>query len=611
MLSLVRALGHKDIKDSIIEDDLEESDQQAVFFDLYNRAMIVYTGSSVMWIHASIIAFSFVTIWSMTRTHNLETRNILHAYSDELYCIGCSCLFGLAGGLVSWIFLPMRWYNGGILIALLLFVPSIVLGRMYGQGKVASMPHSSPIMRMIGCIMSYLTLAVPLILLQLNSAFIFCLWSLAMSCSMWVYYFGKGLESRLILFFLSSPKQLDSCLQQVPPISPLPSFLTAEFMYSLSLIPMMLVYHRMGHTLLEVLIPLLGKSGTVVPADLVVSLVLALLLSTYLGLLTVHEVKTKVSNSRLWKVILLIVFSHWCVANWGISYGIHHPKRLWIYNVERRYQYKSGSPSPKIPNLGISDFPREHKITTKNGKTYESVGDRGLYVLGFDTQGLKPIEPFITDFANDNALGNHPFQVYQNLARCNVDNGECYRLFPWYFPVADALRDAVYIPISAPQNISNSQNFEMLINEHNIDDGKRILEIELLGPSHINLVLQETFPGKQVSRWYLNESPQESRDNDLKVESIVEKLTKPDPMRSEGIYIMEIGFGLCSAMRQPCKKTIWLELIGREPLHVVSYGHYVDQLSDETISKFIDCLPTWSKGAEWTKFPSILIAETA
>ena len=45
-------------------------------------------------------------------------------------------------------------------------------------------------------------------------------------------------------------------------------------------------------------------------------------------------------------------------------------------------------------------------------------------------------------------------------------------------------------------------------------------------------------------------------------------------------------------------------------IDIAAYGHYIDVAPSHEIETFIQQLPDWSKGAEWTKFPSYLIKDT-
>jgi hypothetical protein len=187
-----------------------------------------------------------------------------------------------------------------------------------------------------------------------------------------------------------------------------------------------------------------------------------------------------------------------------------------------------------------------------------------------------------------------------------------------------------------------------------------LLAITISGPSHVHIVLRESEPGQLITRWFLDEealSPSPSNSVSLSLagslsvsgshpkytsvphgqiptispsllREVQSRLIAPSPLRSEGLRVMEVGFGLCAAHRERCQKRIWVEVEknnnvnakmdkgkgkgkGQQgSLEVITYGHYVDQTDDALLQSFVDLLPIWAKGAEWTKFPSILISET-
>jgi hypothetical protein len=45
-------------------------------------------------------------------------------------------------------------------------------------------------------------------------------------------------------------------------------------------------------------------------------------------------------------------------------------------------------------------------------------------------------------------------------------------------------------------------------------------------------------------------------------------------------------------------------------IEVIAYGHFVETQSSK-LEVFAGYLPEWSQGAEWTKFPSVLISDVA
>ncbi|KAJ1426252.1 hypothetical protein B484DRAFT_419996 [Ochromonadaceae sp. CCMP2298] len=89
------------------------------------------------------------------------------------------------------------------------------------------------------------------------------------------------------------------------------------------------------------------------------------------------------------------------------------------------------------------------------------------------------------------------------------------------------------------------------------------------------------------------------------------------PVRTEGIHYLSLGFGLCSGsagetgidpVSEVCEKRLFL-LVQGGAVQVGAYGHYTSPEAGG--SKELDLLqgllPDWSKGAEWTNFPSMIV----
>ena len=110
------------------------------------------------------------------------------------------------------------------------------------------------------------------------------------------------------------------------------------------------------------------------------------------------------------------------------------PKRLWVHHVQR-------------------------DLTGLGGGT-----DSGLWLVGFDGSGLDALKPPPYSLQDTGSAWLHDSN-YQNLRggegerrrdwrvapngrgfNCDINSGECYIYWPYFFPVAEALLDSLYIP---------------------------------------------------------------------------------------------------------------------------------------------------------------------
>lgn len=673
-------------------------DENAVFFDLFFFKLILYSGSTVYYVHSLLILYGIsVVYYLMRQSRGRITSSILfNGIRDELLVQGGITVIAALYGLFLTAFLPMRWYDGGMFIALVEFLPFTIFVTVWVRGWMTdrSKAYSNPILRQLSILSFWIFSASVCLVLGIMSGFIPCLWIFFISTASLVYWFvkkaevesyrserGGGRSSNALKRDSkkddeddhdnnkgkkgSTDDDLDLCFtneginwsSQSEGIS---SYLmSAEFWYLLILSPKILLTHRYYDATLTMLIPLFGKTGSAVPSDLAMAATIAFFVTSASAAVLANDLKTRLTKRSVYigqGIVLLTLF----YLLWNTSaYSDQRPKRLWIQHVHREYR-----------NIPLSD--RKHytsllSATTSSPSSSKShdVSDYGLWVIAFDSQGFNPIQKYINQFLHlhhpqeNNHEGGKNFQKVS----CDVSNGDCYMQFPWYFPVADALRDSYYLATNEPPQIPKDQQFHLYVSSHPLTTTKtRLIEIVLIGPSHIHLVLRNSpQSGKTTTktikdrlvRWHLNESLpsttepidevirqyEEANNRNKKkpvytpnqLEGIIKRLEKESisPLRSENIFFFEIGFGLCP--KHYCMKRLYVEVQGDDPIDVVTYGHYVeetrlqgkrvkknesvegggeeDESVNDAIDSFVDVLPTWSKGAEWTKFPSYLVVE--
>ena len=81
------------------------------------------------------------------------------------------------------------------------------------------------------------------------------------------------------------------------------------------------------------------------------------------------------------------------------------------------------------------------------------------------------------------------------------------------------------------------------------------------------------------------------------------------PARAEGIFYLQIGFGLCPA--SVCTKVLRLKVKGAEPVEFSAYSHCVDTWdADPPLQQLHRSLPKWSQNAYFTQFPSMLVSKS-
>mgnify|MGYP005993316621 CR=1 FL=1 len=717
----------------------DNADQYSVFFDFLGYILISYTGIYVTIIHTLITIVGIVVVFLLSRTiNNWSYMKLYYIIRAEIYCFFVPVLITSVYGLLVFLLAPMRWYEGGISIALLLYVPITILSILYIRGNMSMTVLNTPYIRILaGLIFPWLIFLIIGIYFQLMSVYACCLWIISVTMSIIIYNFIK-----LYIINYSTPPNW--------------YLYSAECIYILSYIPMLLQWAEISRLFLTMTIPLLGKSGTVVPTDPALGALIALLISAPASFIFAHEISRPIIyKSTLKKCIIgIVVILVLCTV--GLRpYSAQHPKRLWIQHIQRsfikRYQYSTvginqntiggrvrlgigiadmvdtGSAESRVRlGIGIADMvdtgSAESRVTTASGiatidtfrdgdkyipgrttpSTYnnnvyipnsiitnsinsfypsttaiamgtETTTDCGLWILGFDEQGLAPLEKL--GITRLDGRYSHT---------CNVWDGDCYLKFPWYFSVSEVLRNNYYIPTACPVGMKSAELLKIHLYNHilsqpvinNIQSMAtsdhalyhlRLVRISLQGPAHMHMILRDNALQQRIVRWYIPSTSTSAATSTAtetttyttntattstiphtyssteKLEQETDQLilyttmsstgditsvttdrttiphtdtihtlymVPPPPKRSEGLHYLSIGFGLCSHI-DGCQQDIYLLIKGYEPVQIAAYGHYTDEKHDTIeITELLKELPDWSRGAEWTKFPSLFIQDS-
>lgn len=595
-------------------------DELGVFFDLWGMYFVAYTGGNVTIIHTFVAIVGFAVVALLARTvNNLSWSKLGRIMYTELYCYLAPVVVTALVGCVLYFLAPMRWYDGGIGVAMLIYGPPAVLTILYTRGQASETVLNTPEIRLIaGLLWPWLSLLVLGVLFQVMSVYACCLWIGTATVSIGVH--------SVIKYYVLRHSQ--------PPARYLCS---AECFYLLSMAPMLLLWAQVIRLFLVMTVPLLGKSGTVVPSDPAVGALIALLLSGPASLVLAHELTRPVISKqqlRNWLATIAAILLFALV--FLRPYSADRPKRLWIQHVKRTLiTHPATAPALHQPgDSGVSS----------------STTECGLWVLGFDEQGMTPLESLGVSRLD----GRH-----KGTAACSVWDGDCYLQLPWYFSVSEALRDWHFIPAECPEGIAPREELKLTLSSAHLppssegaSGGKvklRVVKVQLRGPSHMHLVLRDGAQGARLRRWYIpnhregqlggvaplpTEQAARAAQDVLRVKATIdaadrtltgvttvaiESLSAQDqvlhfvptpPARAEGVHFLSVGFGLCS-VSEGCLQDVYLLVEGDAPIEVAAYGHYTDQKEDTAeIKALLQDLPEWSKGAEWTKFPSLLVRDS-
>lgn len=443
-----------------------------------------------------------------------------------------------------------------------------------------------------------LLIATPI---QHKGAYMFMIWAIFGSINLcWRMWFNKSRSiADLKLRGQLTPGQL----------------LMVEVISALILVPSVLFWFRYTRSTLELFVPMLGKTGTFLNGDATVGLLMSFFLGGFCRLPLVHFRSMKAFDDymtvnfdsttrnvkKLAATVILGTFLY--LAVFSSSYSLSRPKRLWIHHLER----------------DLSGL--------KEGK------DSGVWVVGFDGQGLAPLlaqkgrldgrhytSSFRGTWLTPRSEGSEPIMTpvdYTHHGKgfnCAVMDGECYIYWPYYFPVAEALRESFYLPAAPPKLIGSgieesNREFSLTATAKSsaVPAGStRRISIMLTGPAHQMLIIRDRYGGSRVLRWGFIQTTSLAMHPNFREQDI--PLRKAPVPRPDGVYYIQIGFGICQGS---CAFRMELEVENDEKVEISAYGHYVLARNTPELIGLTAELPAWSVGAEWTYFVSKVIATSA
>ncbi|XP_044876422.1 endoplasmic reticulum metallopeptidase 1 isoform X2 [Mauremys mutica] len=219
-------------------------------------------------------------------------------------------------------------------------------------------------------------------------------------------------------------------------------------------------------TIFEMFIPIMGRSGTEIPPDVVLAAFIlssTVILSSYFLnfiYLAKSTKKTLITLTTVFGVTLILVCS-----------GVFFP-------------YSSDSTNPKPKRVFLQHVSR--RFYGLNGNLVKS--DSGIWINGLDYAGISHITPHIPEL-ND-------------TIRTNCEDKAPLCGFPWILPVHFLLRKNWYLP-AAEISPTNPVHFKLLAKEKMPWDSTK-LTFEVSGPSHMSLYIRP-HEGSTLSSWSLGD----------------------------------------------------------------------------------------------------------
>ncbi|XP_053558534.1 endoplasmic reticulum metallopeptidase 1 [Bombina bombina] len=442
----------------LLADSSEFRHGNMVFFDVCGLFVLSYparVGTIINYIIATLAAF---VLWKKITKHRRGGTN----YAKDL-------LFGVLITLMSWISALVTVLIIAVLVsltgnALSWYTHFYVSISLYGTAALAKLilvhtmarnfffsNTSSQYLVDLFFDVAILTWCIPLALFTnsgLCSAYFFALWvifPLLTKLFIQQEFIQQGLSYRFIVLYLLG--------------------LFIPYLHTM--------YHIWA--VFEMFTPILGRSGTEIPPDVVLASLIAactiIMTSYFISFIYISR-----STKQILISLALISFVTFCLVCTGLF-----------------FPYSSRIESPKPKRIFLQHTARTfHNL---NGDVVKR--DSGIWINGFDYTGLSHITTHMPEL-NDSVR-----------APCD-DAPFCG--FPWYFPVHFLIRKNWYLP-APPAPLSEHTKFTLLSREDMAWDSTR-LTFEVKGPSHMTFYVRP-HKGTVLSSWSLGDGiPVESNGGD-------------------------------------------------------------------------------------------------
>ncbi|KAL4114456.1 hypothetical protein PRIC2_014393 [Phytophthora ramorum] len=296
-------------------------------------------------------------------------------------------------------------------------------------------------------------------------------------------------------------------------------------------------------------IPLLGRSGPVVPPDIVLSLLMCIILVimvSYSGRVFCFLPVKQLKLVRNVCIITTVVSTAY--ASIRNPYSDICPKRIMLQHVER---------DVILPNGDIQS-------------------DSGLWVNSLDFRGPDPIKSYLASTQwKDARMQVAPEEL--------TEQAEVYGHMPWSLPVKHMLPEdkSWYLPAAAPAFPIDTQKakLEVLSSTYSEETDRRKIHFVFTGPSHMNLFIDAK--KTKLTSWSMGNG------------------VSGPVIEAEDAYILQFCSGTV-----PSSYHFWIEAESKKPIDVAFVGHFLEVTTPE-MKEFNDALPSWTVVASavstWTK----------
>ncbi|KDO33233.1 hypothetical protein SPRG_02043 [Saprolegnia parasitica CBS 223.65] len=476
-----------------------------IFFDVFGYRTLTLSTDTSARIHAALAISTLLYVSAVSQT---TWRDKLHALRLLLRLSLAGLVTGLLVAAVLCLYAPMSWFASPT-TRLWVFVFPVAAGFLH------QLPSDAR------------SLVAPLVEAQS------LMWLVAMALPMW----ARGIQSiYLVMTWVVCPLLAQVVAQSLPHgYAP-----RAHAALLLAGIAVPLLHSVQIYIVaLQVFIPIMGRAGTSLPSDLVIALLVALLSLLTLSALTpvlcfVRPRHTAHAKTAAIALTLLYVFVA-CVSN---PYSTECPKRVIVQHIYRNFTQRPAA------------------------------NDAGLWVLGFDFQGLDPLRA---------AFGATPWSSAMHAPVHDPSIPVVYDNFPWVYPVAPVmpLKNTWYLPTTDVPVFAVPTLLEVVSSTVDPMTRVRRLHLHLSGPSQINMYMDAS--RTKLASWSLGNG------------------TDGVPPLIDDVYLFQFSTGGLA----PASFHFWVDVATDGPIDVAYCGHYLNGTTAD-LAAVASLLPDWTAHTVFT-----------
>jgi hypothetical protein len=343
------------------------------------------------------------------------------------------------------------------------------------------------------------------------------------------------------------------------------------------IIPAVLLIALLWGTI-EFFVPLAGRTGTVVPSDVVIA-VLSAMFVVIVGLqplaLTVLDPRYRRTIVALLAVFVLALLS----ARFVSPYTAERPKRLFAVHMRREF-YSGAAPLPAAA---------------------PARQDSGLWLIPFDVRALEPLRPF------------HPAIAQAAYLPC----GAVYCDVPWYFPVKDMIQHTMLLPAAPPALFSEPQHaaltFEVTRDVFDAASNTRRVHLRVNGSDHMAAYLNARRVPLVGWSFHYPDDPQLARE--LAERPHVQRQrrevlrqrgggTHPERSGDDSFFMFFVSGNPAQppeSLRANTSRSweFWLEVEGRSSFEIAVASHHMDQAETAECAELRRAMPEWVTLISW------------